>query len=147
MTRSCGIRWAQRLVLLVGALCLAWPGVAHSSSPSPTPGPTPGAADDQSIATLEAAGGHVTVIRLGQPQPPSPSMPLQLNDIVVTKQGRATVRFASDGSVIRIGPDSRVQINESAKQRDIEVFFGRLRANAAVVWLLVSHLTLSDARS
>jgi tetratricopeptide (TPR) repeat protein len=56
-------------------------------------------------------------------------MPLQLNDIVVTKQGRATVRFHSDGTVIRIGPDSRVQINESAGQRDITVFFGRLWAH------------------
>ena len=88
----------------------------------------PAAANDE-IATLEAAGGRVTVIRLGQAQPLSPSMPLQLNDIVVTKQGRATVRFHSDGTVLRIGPDSRVQIDESAKERDITVFFGRLWAH------------------
>jgi tetratricopeptide (TPR) repeat protein len=56
-------------------------------------------------------------------------MRLRLNDIVVTKQGRATVRFHSDGAVVRIGPDSRVQIDESAKQRDITVFFGRLWAH------------------
>jgi Flp pilus assembly protein TadD len=83
----------------------------------------------QEIATLEAAAGRVSVIRLGQPQAPSPSMPLQLNDILVTKEGRATVRFHSDGTVLRVGPDSRVQINESAKERDITLFFGRLWAH------------------
>jgi tetratricopeptide (TPR) repeat protein len=83
----------------------------------------------QEIATLEAAGGRVTVIRLGQPQPPTPSMALQLNDILVTREGRATVRFHSDGTVLRVGPDSRVQINESAKERDITLFFGRLWAH------------------
>jgi tetratricopeptide (TPR) repeat protein len=56
-------------------------------------------------------------------------MALQLDDIVVTKQGRASVRFQSDGTVLRIGPDSRVQVNESATQRDITVFFGRLWAH------------------
>jgi ferric-dicitrate binding protein FerR (iron transport regulator) len=56
-------------------------------------------------------------------------MPLLLNDVLVTKQGRATVRFHSDGTVLRIGPDSRVQINESAKERDIQVFFGRVWAH------------------
>ena len=69
------------------------------------------------------------VIRLGQSQPPSPGMALELNDIVVTKRGRASVRFLSDGTVLRIGPDSRVQVNESATQRDITVFFGRLWAH------------------
>jgi tetratricopeptide (TPR) repeat protein len=39
------------------------------------------------------------------------------------------VRFHSDGTVLRIGPDSRVQIDETAKQRDITVFFGRLWAH------------------
>ena len=81
------------------------------------------------FAALEAVGGRVTVIRLGQSQTPTPSMPLQLNDIVVTKEGRASVRFHDDGTVLRIGPDSRVQINESAKERDITVFFGRLWAH------------------
>ncbi|HLE20675.1 MAG TPA: hypothetical protein VJB88_06110, partial [Vicinamibacteria bacterium] len=42
------------------------------------------AQDNQEIATLEAFRGGVTVIRLGQSQPPSPSMPLHLNDILVT---------------------------------------------------------------
>ena len=83
----------------------------------------------QEIATLEAVGGRVNVIRLGQPQATSPSMPLQLGDIVVTKEGRASVRFQDDGTVLRIGPDSRVQIDESAKERDIKLFFGRIWAH------------------
>jgi ferric-dicitrate binding protein FerR (iron transport regulator) len=90
---------------------------------------SPAWAQSQEIATLEAVRGGVTVIRLGLPQPPTPSMPLQMNDILVTKQGRATVRFHSDGSILRIGPDSRVQINESAQERDVTVFFGRLWAH------------------
>ena len=83
----------------------------------------------QGFATLEAAGGQVTVIRLGQPQAPSPGMALDPNDIVVTKRGRASVRFHSDGTVLRIGPDSRVQVNETAAERDVTVFFGRLWAH------------------
>jgi tetratricopeptide (TPR) repeat protein len=90
---------------------------------------SPAWAQSQEIATLEAVRGGVTVIRLGLSQAPTPSMPLQMNDIVVTKQGRATVRFHSDGTVLRIGPDSRVQINESAQERDVTVFFGRLWAH------------------
>jgi tetratricopeptide (TPR) repeat protein len=86
-------------------------------------------AADPAFATLEAVGGQVVVVRLGQPQPPTPGMALQLDDVVVTKRGRASVRFHSDGTVLRIGPDSRVQVNESAAQRDITVFFGRLWAH------------------
>src|SRR3989304_5623504 len=110
--------WTQRLLALVGMI-----GLTASALP---------AASNQDIATLEAARGGVTVIRLGQSQPPAPSMALQLNDIVVTKQGRATVRFHSDGAVLRIGPDSRVQINESATDRDVPVFFGRLWAHVVL---------------
>jgi ferric-dicitrate binding protein FerR (iron transport regulator) len=87
-----------------------------------------GAVSAQTIATLEATAGEVTVLRLGQPQPPSPSMPLQLNDILVTRQGRASVRFSSDGTV-RVGPESRVQIDENATQRDVKLFFGRIWAH------------------
>jgi tetratricopeptide (TPR) repeat protein len=105
------MRWIPTLLALAVTIALGSPAVA------------------QEIATLEAAGGRVTVIRLGQPQPPTPSMPLLLNDILVTKEGRATVRFHSDGTVLRVGPDSRVQINESAKERDITLFFGRLWAH------------------
>jgi tetratricopeptide (TPR) repeat protein len=83
----------------------------------------------QGFATLEAAGGQVVVIRRGQPQALSQGMALERNDIVVTKQGRASVRFGSDGTVLRVGPDSRVQIDESATERDVTVFFGRLWAH------------------
>jgi tetratricopeptide (TPR) repeat protein len=81
------------------------------------------------IATLEAASGRVSVIRLGQSETLSASMPLLLNDIILTREGRATIRFRSDGSVVRIGPDSRVQVDERAKERDITVFFGRIWAH------------------
>ncbi|HXV61297.1 MAG TPA: FecR domain-containing protein, partial [Vicinamibacteria bacterium] len=111
-----------------GILCvLAWtltlsfaPGWQDAANAQPT-------AD--AFATLEAFRGGVTVIRLGSSQPLTSSMPLQLNDIVVTQKGRATVRFHSDGTVLRIGPDSRVQINESATERDITVFLGRIWAH------------------
>ncbi|HET7291021.1 MAG TPA: FecR domain-containing protein [Vicinamibacteria bacterium] len=82
----------------------------------------------QEFATLEAVRGRVTVIRLGQPQDPPP-FALLVDDIVVTKEGRATVRFRSDGSVLRIGPDSRVQINETATERKVSLFVGRLWAH------------------
>src|SRR3990172_13148382 len=116
MTRLGRIGWTQTLVAGIGVA-----GIAGLGSPARAP--------SQENATPEAVGGGVTVIRLGLSQPPSPSMPLQMNDIVVTKQGRASVRFHSDGSVLRIGPDSRVQINESATERDVTVFFGRLWAH------------------
>ena len=69
------------------------------------------------------------VIRAGQSLPPAPGTALERNDIVVTKRGRATVRFGSDGTVLRVGPDSRVQVNETAAERDVTVFFGRLWAH------------------
>ena len=83
----------------------------------------------QEVATLEAVQGRVLVIRLGQSERPTPSLPLLLNDIVLTREGRATVRFHSDGTVLRIGPESRVQINETANEREVKVFFGRLWAH------------------
>ncbi|HEY8233054.1 MAG TPA: TonB-dependent receptor [Vicinamibacteria bacterium] len=88
-----------------------------------------GAASAQPIATLEAATGQVSVLRLGQTQTVSPAMPLQLNDVLVTRQGRASVRFLSDGSVLRVGPESRVEIDENATGRDIKLFFGRIWAH------------------
>ena len=48
---------------------------------------------------------------------------------MLTKRGRATVRFQSDGTVLRVGPDTRVQVNESATERGISVFFGRVWAH------------------
>jgi Tfp pilus assembly protein PilF len=86
-------------------------------------------AADPGFATLEAVGGEVAVLRQGQSVALAPALPLQLDDVVVTKRGRATVRFASDGTVIRVGPDSRVQVNESAAERGITVFFGRVWAH------------------
>jgi Tfp pilus assembly protein PilF len=83
----------------------------------------------QPIATLEAATGQVTVLRGGQPQTVSASMALQLDDIVVTRQGRASLRFTSDGTVLRVGPESRVQVDESATERDITLFFGKIWAH------------------
>jgi len=106
---------ASRAAVLAAILGLAGPGAARAADPD--------------FATLESTAGQVLVLRLGQSQPVSPALPLQLDDVVVTKLGRATVRFHSDGTVLRIGPDSRVQINESAAQRDITVFFGRLWAH------------------
>ena len=88
---------------------LALVGILGVASPVLV-GAAPAATSPKEIATLEASGGEVTVIRLGLPQPPALSMPLQLDDILVTKRGRATVRFHSDGTVVRVGPDSRVQI-------------------------------------
>jgi tetratricopeptide (TPR) repeat protein len=87
------------------------------------------ATGSQPFATLEAARGRVTIIRLGRAELPTPSMPLELDDIIVTKEGRATVRFSTDGTVLRIGPDSRVQINETATERSVNVFLGRLWAH------------------
>jgi tetratricopeptide (TPR) repeat protein len=81
------------------------------------------------FATLEAAAGEVVVLRQGQPVALAASLPLQLEDVVLTKRGRATVRFQSDGSVLRVGPDTRVQVNESATERGISVFFGRVWAH------------------
>jgi len=111
MTGFCRVGWTRGLLALAVMVGLGSPAAA------------------QEFATLEVTGGQVTVVRLGQPQAASPSMALQLNDILVTRQGRASVRFLSDGTVLRVGPESRVQINESAKERDITLFFGRLWAH------------------
>jgi tetratricopeptide (TPR) repeat protein/opacity protein-like surface antigen len=81
------------------------------------------------IATLEAPSGGITVVRLGLSQPVSPGMALLAKDVVVTRHGRATVRFRSDGSMLRIGPDSRVEIDERAKKREVTLFFGRVWAH------------------
>jgi len=124
--------WTRRLVAFVGIVGLGSPAMADASPGSvaaPQASAVPAPSSNQSIATLESGQGRVLVIRLGQSQQPSPALPLQLNDIVVTREGRATVRFHSDGTVLRIGPESRVQINETAKEREIKVFFGRLWAH------------------
>ena len=89
----------------------------------------PALAADPGFATLDAAAGEVVVLRQGQTVALSPSLALQRDDVVLTKRGRATVRFASDGTVLRVGPDTRVQVNESATERGISVFFGRVWAH------------------
>jgi Tfp pilus assembly protein PilF len=138
MTASRRNAWALGLLAFAGLVSLGSP--AGASSPEPlVPAVAPSAqtaaapaaqpAASAAFATLEAAGGQVSVIRLGREVPLSSSMSLERNDIVVTKRGRATVRFESDGTVVRVGPDSRVQINESATERDVTVFFGRLWAH------------------
>jgi len=111
MTGFCRVGWTRGLLALAVMVGLGSPAAA------------------QEFATLEVTGGQVTVVRLGQPQAASPSMALQQNDVLVTRQGRASVRFLSDGTLLRVGPDSRVQINESAKERDVTLFFGRLWAH------------------
>ncbi len=132
MTELHRIGRTERIVALAGFVALCSPHMARDSAGAMTPvsmAVQVAATSSQQIATLEAARGRVTIIRLGRTELPSPSMPLQLDDVIVTRQGRATVRFHSDGTVLRIGPDSRVQITESAKERDIKVFFGRLWAH------------------
>src|SRR5262245_45111330 len=114
MTRS--RRRASARAMLVLATGLFVPSVLAAAAAPP-------------FATLESSAGEVTVLRAGQPQPPTPAMSLQLNDVLVTKQGRAGVRFEADGTVMRIGPDSRVQIDENATERDIKLFFGRIWAH------------------
>ena len=97
MTRTCARTLIRRtLFVLSGALAAV------------------GVATAQEIATLESHAGQVTVLRAGQPRTPSPAMPLLRDDIVVTRQGRATVRFNTDGSVMRVGPESRIQVDENA---------------------------------
>ena len=125
MTRWGRTGWTQRFLALVGIVCLGSPALARTATSSAAAA----AQGNREIATLEAFRGGVTVIRLGQSLPPSPSMPLHVDDILVTRQGRASVRFHSDGTVVRIGPNSRVQIDESATERDVTVFFGRLWAH------------------
>jgi tetratricopeptide (TPR) repeat protein len=114
MTRS--RRRASARAMLVLATGLFVPSVLAAAAAPP-------------FATLESSAGDVTVLRAGQPQPPTPAMSLQLNDVLVTKQGRASVRFEADGTVMRVGPDSRVQIDENASERDIKLFFGRIWAH------------------
>jgi Tfp pilus assembly protein PilF len=136
LRRNTRTAWAPGLAL-AGIVCLGSPAVASSPEPlvptatpsSPTTAAAPAAATGPEFATLTAVGGQVSVIRLGREVPLAPSLPLERNDIVVTRRGRATVRFHSDGTVVRVGPDSRVQIDESATQRDVTVFFGRLWAH------------------
>lgn len=80
------------------------------------------------FATLEAHRGQVSVVRRGSALTLSRGMPLERNDTLVTRRGTAAIRFVSDGSQVRVGPESRIQIDESAGERGIEVFFGRLWA-------------------
>jgi Tfp pilus assembly protein PilF len=130
MTASYRGRYGLGLVAALMTIGLGDAARAASSEPSEpaTVAATPGS-PASAFATLEAAWGGVSVIRLGQSQEPTASMPLQRDDVVITKRGRATVRFQPDGTVVRIGPESRVQINETATQRDVTVFFGRLWAH------------------
>jgi tetratricopeptide (TPR) repeat protein len=132
MTERHRIGRNQLLVALTGIVVLCSPVVVDGFAGPLLPGPMAAqvaTAGSQPFATLEAARGRVTIIRLGRAELTSPPMPLQLDDIIVTKEGRATVRFNADGTVLRIGPDSRVQVNETATERNVSVFFGRLWAH------------------
>jgi tetratricopeptide (TPR) repeat protein len=85
------------------------------------------------FASLESYRGRASVVRLGNALTLQRGMALQRNDLVVTREGSLVLRFYSDGSQLRVGANSRVQINESAGERDIEVFGGRLWARV-VSW-------------
>jgi tetratricopeptide (TPR) repeat protein len=91
-------------------------------------GPAFGEAAATRFASLEAFKGQASVVRLGSELELVRGLALERNDIVVTRNGTVVVRFYSDSSQLRIGADSRVQLNESAGERDIEVFTGRLWA-------------------
>jgi tetratricopeptide (TPR) repeat protein len=130
MSGSRRIRWTQGLIVaaVVGLGSVDAAGAATPTMPL-EPALAQAGAAAPSIATLETKRGQVTVIRLGRSEPATRAMDLQLDDIVVTRRGRATVRFHSDGAVVRIGPNSRVQVDESATERDITLFFGRVWAH------------------
>jgi tetratricopeptide (TPR) repeat protein len=116
------------LAAMAGAGAPVWARAA--SPPAPVqPAPQAAAPSGAPFASLEVAYGGVTVVRLGQAQPGTAAMPLQVGDVVMTRRGLATVRFHADGSVLRIGPDSRVQVSETARERDVTVFLGRLWAH------------------
>ncbi len=106
-------------VSIVLGISSAVPAIAQTSAPR--------------FASLEAYRGRVSVVRSGDALNLQRGMALERNDIVVTREGSLVLRFYSDGSQLRVGADSRVQINESAGERDIEVFAGRLWARV-VSW-------------
>ncbi|MDH3819243.1 MAG: FecR domain-containing protein, partial [Myxococcales bacterium] len=112
-----------RVVQLVvfAVIGLAFGGAAFAQSSQPR------------FASLESFRGRASVVRLGNALTLQRGMALQRNDVVVTREGSLVLRFYSDGSSLRVGANSRVQINESAGERDIEVFGGRLWARV-VSW-------------
>jgi tetratricopeptide (TPR) repeat protein len=111
---------ASRLIV-VGVIAFSTVGTAFAQS------------GQTRFATLESWRGRASVVRLGNALTLQRGMALQRNDVVVTRDGSLVLRFYSDGSSLRVGPNSRIQINESAGERDIEVFGGRLWARV-VSW-------------
>ena len=96
-------------------------------------GPAFAQSNQPRFASLESYRGRASVVRLGNAVTLQRGMALERNDVVVTRDGSLVLRFYSDGSQLRVGSNSRVQINESAGERDIEVFGGRLWARV-VSW-------------
>ena len=129
MTRSPGVGWRWLIVLITVAGLGSHAAVDAATPPATAAVPVVQPSGGQTIATLEARRGGVTIIRLGRTETATRGMGLQMDDIVVTKRGRATIRFDSDGAIVRVGPESRVQVNESATERDVTLFFGRVWAH------------------
>jgi tetratricopeptide (TPR) repeat protein len=119
-------RWSSCLAKTLPIGVLALIGLAFAASAAAQ-------SRQPRFASLESFRGRASVVRLGSPLELRRGMALQRNDVVVTRDGTLVLRFYSDGSQLRVGANSRVQINESAGERDIEVFGGRLWARV-VSW-------------
>ena len=106
----------RRLLVSVAALLVA----AVAAAPAAAQG-------GSVIAKLTSFEGSVDVVRAGIPLALYPQLPLFSGDILHTRDGRATLVF-EDRSEIRLKPQTRITVSETAERRDISVAIGRLWA-------------------
>jgi tetratricopeptide (TPR) repeat protein len=99
------------------ALALILPSLALAQQPAP-------------VASLVAMSGSVQVVRSGTALALYPSFPLVQDDLIVTREGRAVVRFA-DSTLLRIAPGSRIEVSQTREERSIRLLAGRLWALVA----------------
>ena len=103
----------QRVPVLLALTLLHLPSLAVSAT------------EPASIAKLEGYSGTVAVIRASRSLTLYPGLPLFSGDIVNVRDGRAAVRY-SDGSEMKLRPETRLAITVRGRERTIDVFIGRL---------------------
>ena len=109
------------------AVLVLWSGLASAAS----------AQTDETVATVQALEGAVTVLRAGGRTPVTEGMILRQSDRIATSgRGRVSLELV-DGSVLAVGPGTVIELSDYATLEEgpldatLTLFLGILRATVA----------------
>lgn len=89
-----------------------------------------GRAPERTATRLERFSGQVSLLRAGKARAPSIGMALLSGDVLSTGPKGWTLLRYPDGAAFRIGPNTKVRLDESGSTRSLELLAGTLTSHA-----------------